>query len=154
MKRVALFLGFALPLNGMECVEQRMREMRSVPGVPEKIAVQYLDALLQFAETDPQTGQNFDWLDLIDYEFLKVNSKNADIITRYKHAIVAKAHSDMLPTTNLVEAKKRVDQDSKKLFYVLTAKEDGAISPEEWLKTWATIKKEVIQSEKENEQTN
>jgi putative IMPACT (imprinted ancient) family translation regulator len=131
MKRVLLFLVFVFPMNGME----------KSPNVPDDIAKQYFAALCWLTETDAQTGKIFKWIDYINY---KNHPKYGALITRYKDAIIEKACSDRLITAGIGVAKESLNENGRKLFYVLTGKENGIISSEEWLKQWTNIKNELM----------
>src|SRR5260221_7969290 len=102
MKKLILLLSFALSLNGME--SKYIAKKYPIPS--EDVERQYLAALYKLTETDPQTGQTFEWVDIIDYRH---HPKHGALITRYKDAIIAKANSDRLPTRGIGVAKERLN---------------------------------------------
>lgn len=125
--------------------ESRKIELENVPGVPKKEAIEYLNALEDMQEIDPISGEPFEWLDCLDYEFFNADKIKAAIITRYKQAIIGLAHSQRFPTEDLLKAQVHVNADEKTLFYILTGNKEGTLKPAEWSAQWTSMKKEIKQ---------
>lgn len=129
--------------------ESRRKEVDSVPGVPQTATVAYLNAFTDLEEIDPATKEVFAWADAIDYEFFKFDPVKADIITRYKHAIIYTAHTKQLCAQDLPKAQYLLHQNGSTLFYILNKEGVGTLDPCQWASYWTQLKKEITQHTKE-----
>ena len=129
--------------------ESRRKEVDIVPGVPQTAAVAYLNAFTDLEEVDPATKEVFAWSDAIDYEFFRFDPAKADIITRYKHAIIRTAHTQQIDAQNLPKAQALLNQNGSTLFYILNKDCVGTLDPSRWASYWTQLKKEITQHTKE-----
>lgn len=147
-KHLVLTAIIASSINAMD-FESRRKEVDIVPGVPQAATVEYLNAFIDLEEIDPLTKEVFAWADAIDYEFFRFDPVKADIITRYKHAIIYTAHTQQICPQDLPKAQKLLNQTSNTLSYVLHKKYDGTLDPCQWAHYWTQLKREITKHSKE-----
>lgn len=147
-KHLVLAAIIASSINAMD-FESRRKETDIVPGVPQSDTVEYLNAFIGLEEIDPLTKEVFAWADAIDYEFFRFDPVKADIITRYKHAIIYTAHTMQIPAKDLPKAQAVLDRSSSTLSYVLHKKQDGTFDPCQWANYWTHLKREITKHSKE-----
>lgn len=147
-KHLVLAAIIASSINAMD-FESRAKEVDIVLGVPQSATVEYLNAFTNLKEVDPLTKEVFFWADAIDYEFFRSDPENADIFTRYKHAIIYTAHTQQICPQDLPKAQKLLNQTSSTLSYVLHKKYDGTLDPCQWANYWTQLKREITKHTKE-----
>lgn len=132
-------------MNAMD-FKSRKKDLDNVPGIPKKDAIAYLTALEDMKETDPETGEEFEWIDVVDFEFFdEDHPEEASIITRYKHAIIALAYNHQIPKECLNEAQELVNKNTQTLYFVLTGNQNGHLEPTLWCGHWQSLKKTIKQ---------
>ncbi|CAN5182084.1 hypothetical protein BH09DEP1_BH09DEP1_4020 [soil metagenome] len=145
IKQLVCVALIASPMHAMD-FQARMNVVHSIPGIPSQEAIPYLDAIEDMQEIDPKTGEVFAWLDVVDYECFKHDATKADIVTRFKCAIVTLAHRNKMPAKDILQAQALVNQDARTLHYIFTGNHHGQLDPAQWYVHWSAIKKEIKQS--------